>query len=129
MWRDFFDSVKDANCPIISAYALTAYKSQGSTYENIFVDTTDFYKNYIENNNFLRNRALYTAVSRASKNIFLLVNFQHPINPRHITEKIFRPCSRCRSKRELHCFIRRSGKTRATCNMCYISSKSKRQSS
>jgi exodeoxyribonuclease-5 len=50
-------------------YAITAHKSQGSTYNNVFIIEDDIDKNptYIE-----RNRIKYTAVSRASHNLFIL---------------------------------------------------------
>lgn len=51
------------------AYAITCHKSQGSTYTHAFVDETDIKHNrdIIE-----RNRILYTAMTRAKQNVFIL---------------------------------------------------------
>lgn len=49
-------------------YACTVHKSQGSTYENLFVDTGDILTN---GNVEERLRCLYVAVSRASHNIVI----------------------------------------------------------
>ena len=50
-------------------YAITAHKSQGSTYKNVFIIEDDMDKNP---NIVERNRIKYTAVSRASENLFIV---------------------------------------------------------
>ena len=50
--------------------ALTAHKSQGSTFRNVFVDVRDIYSNRIKS---AADRALYVAITRASKNVFLIM--------------------------------------------------------
>jgi hypothetical protein len=62
-WR-----MKDAFAVLRPAYAMTAHKSQGSTFENVFVDVLDIWSN--------RNKAealqcLYVACSRASHHLIL----------------------------------------------------------
>lgn len=52
------------------AYAMTAHKSQGSTFENIFVDAQDILSNP---NREEALRCLYVAVSRASQNVVVNV--------------------------------------------------------
>ena len=54
--------------PIKYSYALTVYKSQGSTFKKVFIDTEDVY-DCVKNNSVL-NKTLYTAVTRASDKIF-----------------------------------------------------------
>jgi ATP-dependent exoDNAse (exonuclease V) alpha subunit len=53
-------------------YSISAHKSQGSTYKNVFVLEDDIDKNWdvIE-----RNRIKYTAFTRASSNLFVLKIF------------------------------------------------------
>lgn len=52
------------------AYAMTAHKSQGSTFENVFVDAQDILSNP---NREEALRCLYVAVSRASQNVVVNV--------------------------------------------------------
>lgn len=52
------------------AYAMTAHKSQGSTFENVFVDARDILSNP---NREEALRCLYVAVSRASHNVVVNV--------------------------------------------------------
>lgn len=60
------------------AYAITAHRSQGSTYKNVFIDYTDI-KTVLnledENINVGEyfHRCLYTAVSRASEKLYILI--------------------------------------------------------
>lgn len=66
-WIDYYNAVKwPAN--VSYNYAITAHKSQGSTYENVFImeDDIDANHNVIE-----RNRIKYTSYSRASKNLYV----------------------------------------------------------
>lgn len=63
------------------SYSLTIHKSQGSTYENVFLDLRDvlYYSNgnVVRDSRFaphaveLRNKLLYVAFSRASKTVFI----------------------------------------------------------
>lgn len=68
-WRMFWD-FKDLFHDIRPCHAITTHKSQGSTYENVFVDVTDIAKNP---NTSEALRMLYVAVSRASKRVMLRV--------------------------------------------------------
>lgn len=62
LWNVFFD-IKEFFAPVSYAYALTAHRSQGSTYKNVYIDVADinYNKKIIE-----RNRIIYTAITRAS---------------------------------------------------------------
>lgn len=68
-WKEFYDfKSKFANCNY--AYAITCHKSQGSTYDTVFVDINNISLNpNVEE----RNRIIYTAVTRA-KNKVIIIN-------------------------------------------------------
>ena len=79
--KDFADQYMVCEKDVYYGYA-TAHKSQGSTYENVFVDNADFNKitnrwNYrfrmIENRFRERNQLLYVAYTRASKKLKIVV--------------------------------------------------------
>jgi ATP-dependent exoDNAse (exonuclease V) alpha subunit len=53
-------------------YAITAHKSQGSTYNTTFVLDDDINMNF---NVVERNRIKYTAYTRASKKLYVLKRF------------------------------------------------------
>ena len=72
------DSFMVCEKDVFYGYAITAHKSQGSTYLNSYVDNNDFNKisnrwNYkfrmIENRFKERNQLLYVAYTRASKKL------------------------------------------------------------
>jgi len=68
LWKKFYDNVNYVNAPIEPMIALTTYKSQGSTYKNVFCDLTDI--------NTCRKSAskfheMYTAVTRASNKLHI----------------------------------------------------------
>jgi hypothetical protein len=67
-WREFYETSGLLNEPFNVAYATTIHKSQGSTYENVFVDMEEIESICKDRNLFLKYRLLYTAVSRASHN-------------------------------------------------------------
>lgn len=51
-------------------FSITCHKSQGSTFENTFVDLPDIYKNKRKTE---ADHCLYTAVTRSSKNVFIKI--------------------------------------------------------
>jgi ATP-dependent exoDNAse (exonuclease V) alpha subunit len=61
-WSEFFKS-KEFFMDYSYAYAITAHKSQGSTYKKVYVDVSDIIRNQ---NVEERNRILYTSITRAS---------------------------------------------------------------
>jgi exodeoxyribonuclease-5 len=67
LWRRFWDH-KDMFHDIRFAYALTAHRSQGSTYTNCFVDYQDVLYNRNRREAF---QCLYVAASRARKKLYL----------------------------------------------------------
>jgi exodeoxyribonuclease-5 len=66
-WSEYFN-VKERWADLRPAYAATVHKSQGSTYEKVFIDLNDIGR--CNNANDL-SRLLYVAVSRASKQVIL----------------------------------------------------------
>lgn len=69
VWNIFYTVKNTINCPIKYSYSLTVYKSQGSTFEKIFVDMEDIH-DCVKDTDIL-NKTLYTAVTRASDKIYL----------------------------------------------------------
>jgi AAA domain/UvrD-like helicase C-terminal domain len=67
LWRRYWD-LKDLFHPIKFAYALTAHRSQGSTYRNVYVDYQDVLFNRDRTEAF---KCLYVACSRAQKKLYL----------------------------------------------------------
>jgi ATP-dependent exoDNAse (exonuclease V) alpha subunit len=66
-WREFWD-LKSLFADLSYAYCLTIHKSQGSTFQNVFVDVP----NALRNRNIReRNQLLYVAVTRAAKRLFV----------------------------------------------------------
>ena len=64
MWGSFWD-FKDSFHEISACHALTSHRSQGSTYNNAFIDMSDI----MENRNWTEAmKSAYVAVSRASEN-------------------------------------------------------------
>lgn len=60
-WRNFF-ALKESYCDLRPSYAITAHKSQGSTYGNSFVDFADIFENPTANEAI---RAAYVATTRS----------------------------------------------------------------
>jgi len=66
-WSEFWQ-LKSAFADVHYAYCLTIHKSQGSTFQNVFVDVP----NALINHNIReRNQLLYVAVTRAAQRLFL----------------------------------------------------------
>lgn len=66
-WKDFW-AFKEAFHKLRHGYAITAHRSQGSTYEEVFVDWRDI---LINRNKAEAYRCLYVACSRPKKQLFL----------------------------------------------------------
>jgi exodeoxyribonuclease-5 len=66
-WQEFWE-LKNLFADLNYAYCLTIHKSQGSTFQNVFVDV----QNALINRNIReRNQLLYVAVTRAAKRLFI----------------------------------------------------------
>ena len=70
MWTEFY-RIKHLFADVTYAYAITAHKSQGSTYNKVYVDVVDINHN---NNVVERNRIIYTAITRASQEATIITN-------------------------------------------------------
>lgn len=92
-WKEFNNEVNTCNAPFVSSYAITAYKAQGSTYDNIFIDAQDI--ELCRRTTFIKSKELYTAVTRASKFICIYIELEkqyQEVNNRNDKLK----CCRCR---------------------------------
>lgn len=67
-WKTFF-RVQELFGDVSYNYAISAHKSQGSTYENVFVVQPDIDKNFKIKE---RNRIKYTAMTRPSAKLFII---------------------------------------------------------
>lgn len=66
-WQEFWN-LKTLFAELTYAYCLTIHKSQGSTFQNVFVDVPNASRN---RNIRERNQLLYVAVTRAAKRLFI----------------------------------------------------------
>ena len=71
VWEQLYHDILDIFADISYGYCITTHKSQGSTFNNIYVDL----KNIIEKNSNVEEsyRCLYTALTRTSKKVNLLL--------------------------------------------------------
>ena len=67
LWRLFF-LIRDSFASVGPASVLTVHRSQGSTFENVFVSSDVFWPKDL----CLKKQLLYVAVSRASKQVWLV---------------------------------------------------------
>lgn len=68
-WSFYYEELIDKFADITYGYSMTVHKSQGSTYDRVFVDMEDIIKrNPKERESY---QCLYTAITRASKEIHL----------------------------------------------------------
>jgi hypothetical protein len=68
-WSRYW-ALHDAFAHLRPHYAMTCHRSQGSTYENVFVDAQDILSH--PSGSWEGLRCLYTAVTRASKMVYIL---------------------------------------------------------
>jgi len=69
-WGEFY-LLREHFADLRHSYCITAVKSQGSTYDNVFVDIPNVQQMPASQKE--KNRCLYTAISRARHNVILLV--------------------------------------------------------
>ena len=70
IWKDWQMNVMDRFAQLNYGYAITVHKSQGSTFKNVFIDIMDIFEN---RNQTERLKCLYTAITRSSNSLELLV--------------------------------------------------------
>jgi hypothetical protein len=70
LYRDWQENVIDRFAQLNYGYSITVHKSQGSTFKNVFIDISDI----LDNNNIDEtSKCLYTAITRSSNSIELLI--------------------------------------------------------
>ena len=67
-WKEYY-AYKNSTPDLRLPFARTAYKVQGDTFDNVFVDLKDIMSCNIKD---IRNRLLYVACSRARKGLYIL---------------------------------------------------------
>ena len=70
IWKDWQSQVIDRFAQLNYGYSITVHKSQGSTFMNVFIDIQDIFEN---KNQSERLKCLYTAITRSSHSLELLV--------------------------------------------------------
>jgi hypothetical protein len=116
-WKEFFYNKKNIDCPIVFCYCITAYKSQGSTYDNVFIDMNNILM-CRRNSPLQLCRELYTAISRTRTNLVIFLNFNNINNKKK--------CSRCHSIKDSENFINKLNKEFKLCLKCRLSSNKNR---
>ena len=71
-WRHYFAS-KDDYADVKYIFTSTIHKSQGSTYENVYINVSSVFSLIRYGDEDMAYRLLYVAVTRASKDIILLI--------------------------------------------------------
>ena len=67
-WKEFWE-LKNGFHDLRYAYALTVHKSQGSSFEEVYVDVRNF---EVNRSALERNKLCYVALTRASRRVFIL---------------------------------------------------------
>ena len=70
LWEIFHKNLLDPFAKLNFGYSITVHKSQGSTFSTVYVDVVDITINPIEEE---MQKSLYTASTRASKELFFIV--------------------------------------------------------
>ena len=70
-WAAFYKDKYLFDPPVVYNYAMTVYKSQGSTISTVFIDLHDIYYTVKQHSHQVMRKALYTGVSRTSRQLFL----------------------------------------------------------
>lgn len=70
IYSKWSNNVIDNFASLIYGYSMTVHKSQGSTFNNVFIDMEDIMNN---NKNLEMKKCLYTAITRTSKTLDILL--------------------------------------------------------
>jgi hypothetical protein len=71
LWKRFYAWRKMHDAPVTYAYALTTHKSQGSSFESVYIDAENV-EECCQHDPGLMKRCLYTAVSRAKEKLVIM---------------------------------------------------------
>lgn len=123
-WMRFNTEVSSMNAPFVSAYAITAYKAQGSTYNHIFIDAQDIEE--CRRSTFLKPKELYTSVTRGSKSICIYIELEKEyMEQKGNTDKL--KCIRCRCWKDKNKYrTNKKGTVVKTCLDCSEKARLKR---
>lgn len=72
-WARYYQQLYTFDPPIAYSYALTAYKSQGSTIATTFVDLDDVFYSMVDKDELVMKKAMYTSITRASDKLYILL--------------------------------------------------------
>ena len=70
LYKEYQTNIIDCFAQLNYGYCMTAHKSQGSTFKNVFVDINDILNN---NNSSETSKCIYTTITRSSKTLKLLI--------------------------------------------------------
>ena len=70
IWKEWQTNVIDNFAQLNYGYSITVHKSQGSTFQNVFIDIFDIFDNRNKNETL---KCLYTAITRSSNSLILLI--------------------------------------------------------
>ena len=70
LWKIYYNIYIYPFANVNYGYSITVHKAQGSTFRDVFIDMEDIIKNQNENE---MKRCLYTAISRTSHKLYLLI--------------------------------------------------------
>jgi exodeoxyribonuclease-5 len=72
-WAKYYQQRQTFDPPIAYSYALTAYKSQGSTITTTFIDLDDIFYSMVDKDELVMKKAMYTSITRASEKLYILI--------------------------------------------------------
>lgn len=72
-WAKYYQYLYTFDPPIAYGYALTAYKSQGSTIATTFIDLDDVFHSMVDKDELVMKKAMYTSITRASEKLYILL--------------------------------------------------------
>lgn len=72
-WSRYYQQRQAFDPPIAYSYALTAYKSQGSTIPVTFIDLDDIFYSMVDKDELVMKKAMYTSITRASDKLYILL--------------------------------------------------------
>ena len=72
-WAKYYSYRYAFDPPIAYGYALTAYKSQGSTIATTFIDLDDVFYSMVDKDELVMKKAMYTSITRASDKLYILL--------------------------------------------------------
>lgn len=72
-WARYYEQRQSFDPPIAYSYALTAYKSQGSTIPTTFIDLDDIFYSMVDKDELVMKKAMYTSITRASDKLYILL--------------------------------------------------------